>query len=116
MSIKFHFFIFRINIPAHAKLRVRLQDGHQKLRRTKAEVAKDLPKKIVDQSCRSLAISEMQRELYGAAIARYIAGENASGTSDRSSHLGLLAYLKTVCSDLRPPAQSHQICSPFQIC
>ena len=75
----------------------------QKLRRTKAEVAKDLPKKIVDPSCRSLTISEMQRELYGAAIARYRAGESGTETNKRGSHLGLLAYLKTICSDPRPP-------------
>jgi hypothetical protein len=75
----------------------------QKLRRTKAEVAKDLPAKIVDSSCRSLQISDMQRELYGAAIARYRNGTNQAGANDQGSHLGLLAYLRTVCSDPRPP-------------
>jgi hypothetical protein len=75
----------------------------QKLRRTKAEVAKDLPRKIIDQPCRSLPISERQRELYGTAIARYRAGGIGSGTENQSSHLGLIAYLRTVCSDPRPP-------------
>ena len=40
----------------------------QKLRRTKAEVAKDLPQKIVDSSCRALPISDRQRALYGHAV------------------------------------------------
>ena len=37
----------------------------QTLRRTKAEVAKDLPRKIVESGCRSLLISERQRAYYG---------------------------------------------------
>ncbi len=35
----------------------------QILRRTKAEVAKDLPKKIVVEECRNLRLSNKQREL-----------------------------------------------------
>src|SRR5207247_1364727 len=40
----------------------------QILRRTKAEVAPDLPKKVVDPSCRRLPLSTAQRNLYARAI------------------------------------------------
>jgi hypothetical protein len=40
----------------------------QLLRRTKADVAKDLPKKIEVDDCRSLMLSRRQRELYADAV------------------------------------------------
>jgi hypothetical protein len=75
----------------------------QKLRRTKAEVAKDLPHKIVDPECGSLPISARQRALYAQAVTIFRNGETTSRTNSLSSHLGLLSYLRTLCSDPRPP-------------
>jgi len=73
----------------------------QKLRRTKAEVAKDLPFKIVDAGCRALPISERQRADYGKAVAQFKNG--ARSPTAAKNHLGLLLYLRMVCSDPRPP-------------
>jgi superfamily II DNA or RNA helicase len=75
----------------------------QTLRRTKAEVAKDLPRKIVDRGCRSLLISEKQRAYYGDALANFKSGDGAGSSAGLNNHLGLLLYLRTVCSDPRPP-------------
>ncbi|HEY4317156.1 MAG TPA: SNF2-related protein [Herbaspirillum sp.] len=75
----------------------------QKLRRTKAEVAKDLPKKIIFQECRELPLSQRQRSLYADAVVLFRskpAGRQATGLQ---SPLGLLQYLRRLCSDPRPP-------------
>jgi SNF2 family DNA or RNA helicase len=75
----------------------------QTLRRTKAEVARDLPRKVIDRGCRSLAISERQRAYYGSALEQCRKGEGAGLSAGLNNHLGLLLYLRTVCSDPRPP-------------
>jgi len=75
----------------------------QTLRRTKAEVARDLPRKVIDRGCRSLAISEKQRAYYGSALDQRRRGEGAESSAGLNNHLGLLLYLRTVCSDPRPP-------------
>src|SRR5690606_40395202 len=49
-------------------LELRLRIKPQILRRTKAEVAKDLPQKIIVEACRHLALSFEQRKLYASAI------------------------------------------------
>lgn len=72
----------------------------QKLRRTKAEVAKDLPKKIEVPDCRSLPLSDRQRALYADAVGSFRARSGGGGIS---SHLGLLQYLRRLCSDPRHP-------------
>ena len=77
----------------------------QKLRRTKAEVAKDLPQRIEVEACRKLPISDRQRAYYANAIStfrRRAEGERGTGLQ---SHLGLLQYLRRLCSDPRPPGQ-----------
>jgi superfamily II DNA or RNA helicase len=71
----------------------------QKLRRIKADVAKDLPKKIEVPECRALAMSDRQRALYAEAVGSF---RNRSG-GGISSHLGLLQYLRRLCSDPRHP-------------
>jgi hypothetical protein len=75
----------------------------QKLRRTKTEVARDLPQKIVDSGCGALPISERQRALYGHAI--NVHKHRNGGHAEKSLHspLGLLSYLRTLSSDPRPP-------------
>lgn len=72
----------------------------QKLRRVKSEVAKDLPQKIEVPECRSLQLSERQRALYVDAIGAFRSKKNEGGGSN---HLGLLQYLRRLCSDPRPP-------------
>ena len=77
----------------------------QKLRRTKAEVAKDLPRKIEIDSCRSLPLSDRQRAYYADAIAAFRKRETGGSVSGLQSPLGLLQYLRRLCSDPRPPGQ-----------
>ncbi len=77
----------------------------QKLRRTKAEVAKDLPKKIEVESCRALPISDRQRSYYADAIATFRGGEKSGRGTGLQSPLGLLQYLRRLCSDPRPHGQ-----------
>lgn len=72
----------------------------QILRRTKAEVAKDLPRKIEVPECRSLPLSDRQRALYADAVGSF---RNRAGGGGISSHLGLLLYLRRLCSDPRYP-------------
>lgn len=71
----------------------------QKLRRTKSEVAKDLPQKIEVPECRSLQLSERQRALYADAIGAFRNKKNEGGGRN---HLGLLQYLRRLCSDPHP--------------
>lgn len=72
----------------------------QILRRTKAEVAKDLPRKIEVPECRSLPLSDRQRALYADAVGSF---RNRTGGGGISSPLGLLQYLRRLCSDPRHP-------------
>ncbi len=67
----------------------------QLLRREKKDVARDLPSKLVDASCRTLPISAKQRALYGQTLAAFQQREE----SDHSAHLGLLQFLRRLCSD-----------------
>jgi len=73
----------------------------QILRRTKAEVAPDLPKKVVDPGCRRLPLSAAQRNLYAKAIEDFKRRNEAGFRSPFKNHLGLLQYLRLVCTDPR---------------
>ena len=75
----------------------------QKLRRLKADVAKDLPRKIEVESCRTLPISNRQRSYYADAIAAF--RERDGQNNGLHSPLGLLQYLRRLCSD--PRSQGH---------
>ncbi|MEF8723476.1 MAG: SNF2-related protein [Candidatus Accumulibacter delftensis] len=75
----------------------------QKLRRVKADVAKDLPKKIEVLECRSLPLSDRQRAHYAEAVGLFRKGSDGGAPSGLQSHLGLLQYLRRLCSDPRPP-------------
>ncbi len=74
----------------------------QKLRRTKAEVAKDLPNKHEDPACRGLAISDAQRAYYADAVAAFRTRARGASPTGLQSPLGLLQYLRRLCSDPRP--------------
>jgi hypothetical protein len=90
----------------------------QTLRRTKAQVAKDLPSKIEVDSCRDLPLSNYQRQLYAQAVQSYrINQSNQIG----NNHLGLIQYLRQLCSspypqgmkaDLYESLSEHEIKSP----
>lgn len=73
----------------------------QILRRLKADVAKDLPPKIIDQACKSLPLSQVQRSLYAQAIESFKKREDPAAGSPFKNHLGLLHYLRLVCTDPR---------------
>ena len=71
----------------------------QKLRRTKKEVAKDLPNKIEVPTCRTLPLSDRQRVIYSREVDRYrrqVAGSQAGSVGN---HLGLIQVLRRICSD-----------------
>lgn len=71
----------------------------QILRRTKAEVARYLPPKVEDDSCRNLPISATQRALYSKAIEDFKRRNDPGSSSPFKNHLGLLHYLRLICTD-----------------
>jgi SNF2 family DNA or RNA helicase len=73
----------------------------QILRRTKLEVAKDLPKKIVVDDCRQLSLSGVQRQLYARAIEDFRKRGALGSQAPFKNHLGLIHYLRLVCTDPR---------------
>lgn len=75
----------------------------QKLRRMKTEVARDLPMKIEVESCRELPISDRQRRHYADAVGAFRRKEKGGSGLGLDSALGLLQYLRRLCSDPRPP-------------
>jgi len=74
----------------------------QILRRLKADVAMDLPPKIVVEECRRLPLSIAQRNLYARAIDTFKKRGDPKTASPFKNHLGLLHYLRLVCTDPRP--------------
>lgn len=83
-----------------AELRARI--APQILRRMKADVATDLPRKIVVEQCRKLPLSAAQRNLYAKAIDSFKKRGQPGSTTPFKNHLGLLHYLRVVCTDPRP--------------
>ncbi|MDR3089162.1 MAG: restriction endonuclease [Desulfobulbaceae bacterium] len=81
---------------------LRAKIAPQVLRRTKAEVAKDLPEKRVDDACRKLPLSDAQRRLYAGAINSFKQRGQAGAATPFTNHLGLLHYLRLVCADPKP--------------
>jgi len=78
----------------------------QIMRRTKMEVAKDLPAKRIVEGCRSLPISAHQRNLYSKAIEDFRNRKTAGSRSQFKNHLGLLQYLRAICTDPQRYGQS----------
>ena len=77
----------------------------QKLRRMKSEVAKDLPNKTEVATCRSLKLSERQRAHYATAVGQFRKRAKGAPSTGLQSPLGLLQYLRRLCSDPQPPGQ-----------
>ncbi len=75
----------------------------QLLRRTKAEVSKDLPNKIAVDSCSNLPLSDRQRTYYAHAIGQH--RKQSSEGIGLKNHLGLLLYLRRLCADPQPMGQ-----------
>ncbi|MDM4765980.1 SNF2-related protein [Pelomonas sp. SE-A7] len=73
----------------------------QILRRLKAEVATDLPPKVIVEDCRKLPLSTAQRNLYAKAIESFKKRNDPTAASPFKNHLGLLHYLRLVCTDPR---------------
>lgn len=72
----------------------------QTLRRTKEDVAKDLPKKLEDTTCKHLAMLPLQRDLYLSSIASYQNKQKMQDALEQSGMgmLGLLHRLKLICA------------------
>ena len=81
------------------ELRARI--APQILRRMKADVATDLPKKIVAEECRRLPMSDVQRNLYAKAVESFKKRGDPTHPTPFKNHLGLLHYLRMVCTDPR---------------
>ena len=77
----------------------------QILRRLKKDVENELPLKIVDDDCRHLEISSLQRNLYGHVISLFRKQDENDSVPMLKNHLGLLQYLRRLCSDPRPIGQ-----------
>jgi hypothetical protein len=72
----------------------------QLLRRTKQEVAKELPQKIEDVGCKSLQMSDLQDRIYRSEIAGYHDKRQMQEHLGQQSAmmLGLLHTLKLICA------------------
>ncbi|MCR5894319.1 MULTISPECIES: SNF2-related protein [Burkholderia] len=81
------------------ELRARISP--QILRRLKTEVDTGLPPKIVVEDCRRLSISGVQRNLYAKAVDGFKRRQEPNHTTPFKNHLGLLHYLRLVCTDPR---------------
>lgn len=84
----------------------------QLLRRIKADVAKDLPRKIIVESCTNLPLSNRQRTYYANAITQH-REQSAEGVGLKN-HLGLLFYLRRLCADPQPMGQHSNLATPLE--
>ncbi|QUN31577.1 restriction endonuclease [Cupriavidus sp. KK10] len=82
------------------ELRARI--APQILRRLKSQVDTGLPPKIVVEGCRRLPLSSTQRNLYAKAIESFKKRGDQTHTTPFKNHLGLLHYLRLLCTDPRP--------------
>ncbi len=73
------------------------------LRRTISEVEQELPPKVVDNNCRSIPISQRQRDYYATAMSQFRWRNGSTLPTGMQTPLGLLQYLRVLCSDPKPP-------------
>ena len=83
----------------------------QLLRRTKADVIKDLPRKVFAESCKKLPLSERQRSLYFQVIGQH--RKQSAENAGQRTHLGLLQYLRKLCADAQPIGQIANFSMPL---
>ena len=81
-----------------AELREKIKP--QLLRRTKAEVT-DLKPKIIVKECQQLPISKFQLSIYSQAVTLFNNRHEPDVRSPFKNHLGLLQYLRAICTDPR---------------
>jgi hypothetical protein len=82
-----------------AELRKKIEP--QIIRRTKEEVATNLKAKIIVKECQTLPISLFQLSIYTQAITLFKQRKEPGVRSPFKNHLGLLQYLKIICTDPR---------------
>lgn len=85
----------------------------QLIRRMKREVAKDLPRKLMVDSCKGLPMSQYQKALYNHAIGLFKSRGAGASKQRFSNHLELLHYLKRICTDPQPSGQLAHV-EPFE--
>jgi len=78
----------------------------QVLRRLKTDVAKDLPEKSDGEPPVRLPMSTYQRQLYSDAIEQYRLRHVDGHNGMFKNQLGLLHYLRKVCTDPREPGRA----------
>jgi len=81
------------------ELRARISG--QILRRMKRDVA-NLPEKVIVDECRRLQISPAQRNFYAKSVESFKKRLEPEAHTPFKNHLGLLQYLRLVCTDPRP--------------
>ena len=84
----------------------------QVLRRLKKDVAKDLPRKIVVDSCSRLPLSPAQRALYARAIEMF--HRRGQGGTPFKNVLGLLHHLRLLCTDPHPHGRTVFVPEPIR--
>lgn len=99
--------------------RARVEDLRERiapqiLRRTKAEVAKNLPQKFEDLGCRELKLSNIQRTLYAKAVDGFKRRDEPGAIVPFKNHLGLLHYLRLICTDPRQHGLSASATEPLK--
>lgn len=95
----------------------------QILRRMKRDVAKDLKDKIEVPSalhpqiadCKSLPLSVEQRTLYAKAIELFNTRNQPGSISPFKEHLGLLHYLRILCTDPQRPGLDGFVPEPLDV-
>ncbi|MFO1377186.1 MAG: DEAD/DEAH box helicase [Steroidobacteraceae bacterium] len=87
----------------------------QILRRLKKDVAKDLPKKIERDDCKRLPMTPAQRSLYSKAVAQFGQRHDPSVSTPFRNPLGLLHYLRLVCTDPQPYGLSGFRAEPLHL-
>lgn len=82
----------------------------QTLRRTKEEIACDLPHKIEVESCKQLMLSSAQKQLYLSSVANWHQQQTLSEKVQQSGAgmLGLLHQLKLICA--HPAVINPELC------
>lgn len=86
----------------------------QLLRRTKGEVATDLPEKTEDGGCRAITISSEQRRLYAQLLAAYKTKiVEADSKRIGQTMLGMLHHLRRLCAHPVPMGESADLSRPL---
>lgn len=99
------------NAPDSEALREQLKQliDPQLLRRTKLDVAKDLPNKLIDLDCKRLSMGARQRNLYDERVSNYESQRKLLEKVGEQNAviLGLLHNLKVICA--HPQAYQYDL-------